>query len=866
VPWTHDPAGKVYLSPDDYHVLSTGSAISDPVIGARQYQTIPRDSRGITRLHELKVPNRFREPKTKRLPGLLIPLRRPTGDLISYQFRPLEGPTNDKGRIQKYTSPRGRRPVVDVHPFNTDRIADPSIELWIVEGTKKADALTSRGICAVALSGIWNWRHSHGTLGDWEDIPLKGRRAVICFDSDAQTNRNVARAMIRLGAWLRSKGAAKIRYLVVPGDPAAKIGADDFLAAGGTLDQLAEAATSKPPDTGNTDDTFTDARMAETIADDVLADRFIWVPGLGWLTWTGQRWADCAEETVVEHTRLYTLERFQRAVAGASNGRTNTTAIDGWRSMLARPRMTAALALARVAVMHTTDQLDADPDILNTPDGIIDLTDGTVHPHQPEALCTKITRGSYRPGYTHPDWTTALQALPTDTEPWFQTLTGQAITGHPSPNDIAVLLRGAGENGKTVIVGYGIIRAAGSYATVAGPGLLAKVRDGAASPDRMMLRGARFVLIEEMTEGRALDVTALKQITGVGRITTRQLYQKDVTFDETHTLFVTSNYLPVVNETDHGVWRRLLRVEFPYRFRADDEPLESALDRPGDEGLKPRMKEGADGQYDAVITWLVEGAKRWHANRAALRPPKRVRDDTFAWRANADRILGFWHDWLIAQHSNTTTHAVRKDDLYDAFNQWLSTNGHERWSKELFHTRFREHSVTQESNVEERRPRADSLDKMTVSDPPKELLRHDGTFLDPRPHVKRPRIYVGLRFRTEDDAYIEDAPEEGGPTGPKTHSEKVRTNSPGPGNHADQQKHQNGPTRPNPNENSSSRARESSFQTGWTAGPGTWTRASALAPCTLCHNGPTLMHYDNQPAHPSCVEQAKKTAESKAPA
>jgi putative DNA primase/helicase len=100
---------------------------------------------------------------------------------------------------------------------------------------------------------------------------------IICFDADARTNPNVLRAMTRLGNWLKSQGAVKIGYLIVPAETRGKPvkGADDFFAAGGTLEELKAAATpAPPPETG--DDTFSDARLAETIADEVLTDQFIW--------------------------------------------------------------------------------------------------------------------------------------------------------------------------------------------------------------------------------------------------------------------------------------------------------------------------------------------------------------------------------------------------------------------------------------------------------------------------------------------------------------------------------------------------------------------------------------------------------------
>jgi hypothetical protein len=72
--------------------------------------------------------------------------------------------------------------------------------LWITDGVKKADSLTSRGGCVISLTGVFNWRSQLGTLGDWEDVLLKSRNVVICFDADARTNPNVLRAMVSSAA------------------------------------------------------------------------------------------------------------------------------------------------------------------------------------------------------------------------------------------------------------------------------------------------------------------------------------------------------------------------------------------------------------------------------------------------------------------------------------------------------------------------------------------------------------------------------------------------------------------------------------------------------------------------------------------
>ena len=41
----------------------------------------------------------------------------------------------------------------------------------------------------------------------------------------------------------------------------------------------------------------------------------------------------------------------------------------------------------------------------------------------------KITSGSYRPGFTHPDWEKALEAIPEAERDWLKVRIGQGITG-----------------------------------------------------------------------------------------------------------------------------------------------------------------------------------------------------------------------------------------------------------------------------------------------------------------------------------------------------------------------------------------------------------------------------------------------------
>jgi Domain of unknown function (DUF3854) len=111
-------------------------------------------------------------------------------------------------------------------------IGIPKVMLWITEGAKKADCAAQRGLCCVALTGVWNWRGTNesggrAALADWHDIPLNDRDVVIAFDSDVARKSSPNKALVELARYLSGKGA-RVRYLHLP-DDGDKTGLDDFL-------------------------------------------------------------------------------------------------------------------------------------------------------------------------------------------------------------------------------------------------------------------------------------------------------------------------------------------------------------------------------------------------------------------------------------------------------------------------------------------------------------------------------------------------------------------------------------------------------------------------------------------------------------
>jgi uncharacterized protein DUF3854 len=214
------------LSDSHRRMLFEGSGISPDVAAERGYRTVKRRAE----LEEF--------PAWQRRLGLYIPMLSPDGTTQGCQLRP-ENPRSAK---LKYESPQGSAVIVDVHPRALEEVRAGDGDLWVVEGAKKADALLSRGVAAVALSGVWMAHVPKSKpkrlLPCWDHVRLAGRRVFVGFDSDWKRKATVHDALEWLVGALRDRGAdVRVAYLE-DGRDGEKVGVDDYLVAGGTLGEL----------------------------------------------------------------------------------------------------------------------------------------------------------------------------------------------------------------------------------------------------------------------------------------------------------------------------------------------------------------------------------------------------------------------------------------------------------------------------------------------------------------------------------------------------------------------------------------------------------------------------------------------------
>lgn len=430
-------------------------------------------------------------------------------------------------------------------------------------------------------------------------------------------------------------------------------------------------------------DSYSDAEMADLVALRVRPTA-VWSSGYGWMGRRGPVWEPRADAwglgLVSETLRDIAYERAEQF------RRTGVGDPAKLNKLLSTSKANTVTSLVRSRIEVRAEDFDTQPERLNCPNGVVNLRTGEVYPHTPNDLYMKVTAAEYHPGAVSEVWGRVLEALEPDVADWMQMRFGQAITGYTPADDKLLCLIGGGSNGKSTLLA-GIEAAAGDYVREVSPKVIT-ASSSEHTTSMTTLQGLRIALLEELPEGRHLNVARMKAVVGTNHITARRIAQNDITFPATHALFITSNYIPEVAENDHGTWRRLVRVPFPYKYV--ETPMEPG-DRPLDLDVRARMRDRDTAE--AVLWWLVSGARRSLSDALAYRTlPHSVDVATAQWRASTDVIQQFAEDCLAF---GDDTYRVATTTLFEAFRQWLKDNGHAGWASRKFWGRWESSTVSQ---------------------------------------------------------------------------------------------------------------------------------------------------------------------------
>jgi putative DNA primase/helicase len=283
------------------------------------------------------------------------------------------------------------------------------------------------------------------------------------------------------------------------------------------------------------------------------------------------------------------------------------------------------LAAVDPRIASTVGAWDQDPWLLGTPDGIVDLRDGTFRAACPEDHVTKSTAVS--PEGECRTWLAFLQRATggdVDAQKYLQRLCGYALTGSTREQSL-YFASGPGGGGKGTLM-HAVSSILHDYHVVTAIATLTDAKFDRHPAEVAALQGARLVTCSETERGRHWAESRIKEWTGGDAISARFMNQNFFTFIPTFKLLISGNYKP------H------MRPDTAMRRRFQLIPFKTAIPKSEQD---PKLGAKLEKEWPGILGWMIAGAVEWQ--RIGLCPPAAVLDATNEYMdEEAEDVLSAW--------------------------------------------------------------------------------------------------------------------------------------------------------------------------------------------------------------------------------
>lgn len=317
----------------------------------------------------------------------------------------------------------------------------------------------------------------------------------------------------------------------------------------------------------------------------------------------------------------------------------------------------------QVAVTH--EYWDADPWLLGTPGGTVDLRTGELRESRRNDAITKLT--SVAPlDDGCPLWLKFLdEATGGDAEfiRFLQQWCGYCLTGVTREHAL-VFVYGPGGNGKSVFLNI-LTRIFGNYAKTAAMDTFTASKSDKHPTDLAMLRGAHVVTASETEAGKPWAEARIKQLTGGDPIAARFMRQDFFEFSPQFKLVVVGNHMPDLQNVDEAAKRRFNIVPFILTPTKPDHELEEKLFR----------------EAGGILLWMIKGCLDWQKN--GLIRPASVQAATKAYFSDQD-VLGQWIEDRCDVKLGDEKHWDKSGDLFDDWSEFCAKAGENPGNKKAF--------------------------------------------------------------------------------------------------------------------------------------------------------------------------------------
>jgi putative DNA primase/helicase len=366
-----------------------------------------------------------------------------------------------------------------------------------------------------------------------------------------------------------------------------------------------------------------------------------------WFVWSGSIWKKDSTASAMERIKRFVEGERDRALA------------ENDKKAMAKMKFVRAVEEAarsdpRLAVHGA--MWDADPWLLGTPGGVVDLRTGQLRPGNPKEYISKHAAvAPAAAGTPMPEWDAFLREATKDDPElrhFLQKWAGYCLTGDVS-EEVMCFLYGSGGNGKGVYTGV-LASILADYA-VAMP-IEAFTAGGRANQEyyRAQMAGARLVTASETESGRHWAEAQIKELTGNETpVSARQPHGRAYTYRPQFKLHFVGNHAPSLKGRSPAMERRLRIVPFVNEPAAPD----------------PDLKTRLVPEYPAIFRWFIDGCQDWQEGRLGTAEVIQAAGAEYFERQD---VFGRWLEerCILDPHLST-----RPGALFGDYRAWCQANG-----------------------------------------------------------------------------------------------------------------------------------------------------------------------------------------------
>jgi putative DNA primase/helicase len=320
-----------------------------------------------------------------------------------------------------------------------------------------------------------------------------------------------------------------------------------------------------------------------------------------------------------------------------------------------------ARAMPQVATAQT--DWDADPMLLGTPGGVVDLATGILRPGTHADMISRTT--SLTPSLMPecPHWIEFLTYAMHDDEQlvrFIQRYFGYCLTGVVI-EEVFLFMFGPGGAGKGTMVET-IASILGDYASTVPMEVFTGQSWSPTEYYRANMAGQRLVVANEPERGSRWAEAFIKETTGGDMLSGRHPMGRPFRFKPSHKMAMQGNHMPTLKGKSTGMERRLRILPVTRKPVTPDPHLKAKL-----------ITEGP-----GILRWLIEGCLAWQ--KIGLNPPDAVLAAGSKYFEAQDVFTRWIEDRCILDRYAEHT----PSELRASYNAWAKANGEDEMNGNAF--------------------------------------------------------------------------------------------------------------------------------------------------------------------------------------